>query len=172
MKKKSVGLSVVVMIICILSYFVVTASIPDRPVLIEQPIMFNHKRHQEKDVSCYDCHQFYKKYAVAGIPGTELCYSCHKSDKDLQEKEEKRKLHEFFTNKIEIEWNRINTPLPDDIVFSHKRHVVKDIECAECHGKLEELVDTKRLVHDFTMDGCVECHQQEQASVDCLICHK
>jgi len=172
MNKKSLGIGMVVIVAGIFSYLVVTAAIPARPLLIEQPILFNHKRHQEKDVSCYDCHQFYKKYAVAGIPGTDLCYSCHKSDKDLMEKEEKRKLHEYFTDKREIRWQRVNTPLPDDVVFNHKRHVVKDIECAECHGKLEDLVETKRLVPDFTMDSCVDCHQQQQASIDCLVCHK
>lgn len=172
MRKKSISLSVGIIILGIFTYFVVTAAIPKRTLVIEQPIMFNHKRHQEKDVACYDCHQFYKKYAVAGIPGTDLCFSCHKSDKDLKEKGEKRKLHEYFTNKIEIPWRRINTPMPPDVVFNHKRHVVKDIECAECHGKVEELVDTKRLVQDFTMDGCIECHEREQASVDCLTCHK
>lgn len=172
MRKKSIGLSATVIIIGIFSYFVVTAALPERTLLIEQPIMFNHKRHQKKDVACYDCHQFYKNYAVAGIPGTDLCYSCHKSDKDLKEKEEKRKLHVYFTNKIEIPWNRINSPVPDDVIFNHKRHIVKDIECAECHGKVEELMDTKRLVQNFTMDECIKCHKREQASVDCLSCHK
>jgi hypothetical protein len=172
MKMKSIALSVFIIIVGIFVYLAVMAAIPSRPTIVEQPILFNHKRHQEKDVSCYDCHQFYKKYAVAGIPSTELCYSCHKSDKDLKDKEEKRKLHNYFTNNIEIKWNRVNTPLPDDVVFNHKRHVVKDFECAECHGKLEDLVDTKRLVQDFTMDGCIDCHQQEQASDDCLTCHK
>ena len=172
MKIKSIVVSVLAIVIGVSIYFVVMASIPSRPVLIEQPILFNHKRHQEKDVECYDCHQFYKKYSVAGIPDTELCYSCHKSDKDLKEKEEKRKLHNYFTNKIEIEWKRVNTPLPDDVVFSHKRHVVKEIECAECHGKAEELVETKRLVEDFTMDWCIDCHHKEEADEDCLSCHK
>ena len=172
MRKKAIGLSLLVIIIGVSIYFGVMAAIPPSPSLVEQPILFNHKRHQEKDVSCYDCHQFYKKYAVAGIPNTELCYSCHKSDKDLKEKEEKRKLHDYFTNKIEIEWQRVNTPLPDDVVFNHKRHVVKDIECAECHGKLEDLVETIRLVEDFTKEWCIDCHQKEEASDDCLTCHK
>lgn len=172
MKKRAVGLSVLMVIIGVLAYFAVMAAIPPRSNLVEQPILFNHIRHQEKDVECYDCHQFYKKYAVAGIPDTELCYSCHKSDKDLKEKEEKRKLHNYFTNKIEIEWQRVNTPLPDDVFFSHKRHVVKDIECQECHGKAEELVDTRRLVEDFTMDWCIDCHHTEEADEDCLTCHK
>jgi len=171
MEKKSIWLAVVVILIGVFIYLGVMASIPPRSVLVEQPILFNHKRHQEKDVECYDCHQFYKKYAVAGIPDKELCYSCHKSDKDLNEKEEKIKLHNYFTNKIEIEWKRLNTPLPDDVVFNHKRHVVKDIECAECHGKAEELAETRRLVADFTMDWCIECHQKEEADEDCLTCH-
>ena len=170
--RKKAGLSAFIIIIGVSIYFLVMAAIPPRPALVEQPILFNHKRHQEKDVECYDCHQFYKKYAVAGIPDTELCYSCHKSDKDLQDKEEKRKLHNYFTNKIEIEWERLNIPLPDDVVFNHKRHVVKDMECAECHGKVEELVETKRLVQDFTMDWCIECHHREAADEDCLTCHK
>lgn len=172
MKKKTIGLSVLVIITGVLIYFAFLAPGPTLPALVEQPILFNHIRHEEKDVACYDCHQFYKKYAVAGIPSTELCYSCHKSDKDLKEKEEKRKLHDYFTNKIEIDWKRVNTPLPDDVVFNHKRHVVKDIECSECHGKLEDLVETKRLVEDFTMDWCIDCHQKEEASDDCLVCHK
>ncbi len=170
--RKKAGLSAFIIIIGVSIYFLVMAAIPPRPALVEQPMLFNYKRHQEKDVECYDCHQFYKKYAVAGIPDTELCYSCHKSDKDLQDKEEKRKLHNYFTNKIEIEWERVNTPLPDDVVFNHKRHVVKDMECAECHGKVEELVETKRLVQDFTMDWCIECHHREAADEDCLTCHK
>jgi hypothetical protein len=169
MKTKIIFLSVVVIIIAGLIYFL---SPPPLPALVQQPILFNHVRHEEKDVACYDCHQFYKNYAVAGIPNTELCFSCHKSDKDLKEKEEKRKLHKYFTEKVEIDWQRINTPLPDDVVFNHKRHVKKEIECNECHGKIEGHIETMRLVEDFTMDGCIDCHHREDASEDCLTCHK
>jgi hypothetical protein len=28
------------------------------------------------------------------------------------------------------------------------------------------------MVDDFTMDGCIDCHERQEASVDCLICHK
>jgi hypothetical protein len=172
MKKKLLGISALAIVLLVSFYYVFIVDTQPLPALVEQPILFDHKRHQEKDVACYDCHQFYKKYAVAGIPDTALCYSCHKSDKDLKEKEEKVKLHDYFTNKIEIAWNRVNTPLPDDVVFSHKRHVVKEIECAECHGKAEELVETMRLVQDFTMDWCIDCHQREEADEDCLACHR
>ena len=57
MRKKAIGLSLLVIIIGISIYFGVMAAIPPSPSLVEQPILFNHKRHQEKDVSCYDCHQ-------------------------------------------------------------------------------------------------------------------
>jgi hypothetical protein len=169
MKKKIISLSVLAIIVVGIVY---SLSSPTLPAIVTQPILFNHPRHEEKDVACYDCHLFYKDYAVAGIPDTELCFSCHKSDKDLKEKEEKRKLHQYFTNKTEINWQRINTPLPADVVFDHKRHVVKEIDCHECHGKIEQQVETMRMVEDFTMDKCIECHLREKASDDCLVCHK
>jgi c(7)-type cytochrome triheme protein len=169
MKTIIISLSVLAIIVGGIVY---SLSPPTLPAIVTQPILFNHPRHEEKDVACYDCHLFYKDYAVAGIPDTELCFSCHKSDKDLKEKEEKRKLHQYFTNKTEINWQRINTPLPADVVFDHKRHVVKEIDCYECHGKIEQQVETMRMVEDFTMDKCVECHLREKASDDCLVCHK
>ena len=42
--------------------------------------------------------------------------------------------------------------------------------CATCHGDMTQATVAQRVV-DHTMSFCVDCHNQRQASVECLTCH-
>ncbi len=72
-----------------------------------------------------------------------------------------------------IPWKRIYRQ-PDYVFFSHRRHVViGKVECKSCHGDMSELTSPlPRPVVNQSMTWCMNCHEQKQASLDCIACHK
>lgn len=80
------------------------------------------------------------------------------------------KLKGYFSRGEPIPWIRVHS-LPRFVYFSHRRHVLRDIPCRSCHGEVEKM-DTVRQVASLTMGWCVECHQKNRASLDCLTCHQ
>ena len=87
-------------------------------------------------------------------------------------KPELSKLKEFASAGW-IPWNRVYSQ-PDYVFFSHRRHVVvAKLDCANCHGDMGSLSSPPiRPAVDQSMDWCMNCHQQRQASTDCVSCHK
>ena len=58
-------------------------------------------------------------------------------------------------------WNRVYS-LPDHVFFSHAQHVkVGGIECAECHGAVEEM-DIIQQFNDLSMGWCINCHRDTE----------
>lgn len=58
-----------------------------------------------------------------------------------------------------IEWTRIHN-LPDHVYFNHSQHVtVGKIDCAQCHGKVEEM-DVLEQYAPLSMGWCINCHRQ------------
>lgn len=86
------------------------------------------------------------------------------------DKPEVQKLRGFWDRKEPVPWIKIHS-LPDFIRFPHKPHVRKGIECQTCHGPVETM-DRVRQVASLEMGWCVSCHKAQQASLDCLDCHK
>jgi hypothetical protein len=78
-------------------------------------------------------------------------------------------LTRFWNEEQPIEWLKVYD-LPDFVRFTHKRHVGAGVECQECHGPVETMERVVR-VSDLTMGWCLDCHQQRNAEIDCLICH-
>jgi hypothetical protein len=70
----------------------------------------------------------------------------------------------------ELRWVRIYR-IPDYVSFSHRAHMEKGSKCQDCHG---QVVERERLFREgnITMGGCVECHKEKKASVDCTYCHE
>jgi hypothetical protein len=50
-------------------------------------------------------------------------------------------------------------------------HLHHGVECAQCHGRVEEMPHTPRA-SSFEMGWCLSCHRQQGGSLDCLTCHK
>ncbi len=98
----------------------------------------------------------------------QLCIGCHKNV--AKDKSGVRSLNRYWEMKRPIEWIKIND-LPDFVYFSHKRHVFANVACQECHDRVEEM-ERVSLGRAHSMKGCVNCHVERNASVDCLTCHK
>lgn len=138
-----------------------------------QPINYNHKVHIEQaGLNCTDCHIYAETSASASLPTLETCQTCH-NDAPLTESPEEKKVLKYVTDKLEIPWVRIYT-VPDHVYFSHRRHVVRGkLECSACHGLMAELtVAVSFPARPVTMDNCLQCHKQMNASTDCLACHR
>ena len=140
-----------------------------KPPVPIQPIAFSHKIHAgDYKIACEYCHSYARRSPVAGVPSVQQCMGCHKIT--ALDKPEAQKLRAYWDRKEPIPWAKIHD-LPDFVIFTHKRHVLKGIECQACHGPIETM-DQVRQVSSLEMGWCVSCHKAQQASVDCLDCHK
>ena len=136
---------------------------------LEQPIAFSHKLHAgEKQIPCQYCHAYARRSLVAGVPSVQACMGCHQLV--AVRKPEVRKLAAYWEQRQPIPWIKVHN-LPDFVYFSHKRHVRAGVQCQECHGPVETMEEV-RQVSSLEMGWCLSCHQQRQAPVDCVTCHK
>jgi len=133
-----------------------------------QPIPFPHGPHTENEISCDFCHEFSDAQAAAGIPRTELCGNCHSAMS--QETSAAQKLMEYVDAEKQIPWVRV-FEIPQYAYFPHKWHVRAGVECEECHEGVGTSVATSRHI-DLEMGWCLDCHEERQVSVDCVLCHK
>jgi len=155
------------------------ANDPDTPGPV-QPIPFSHALHAGTyEIECLYCHSGTDRSRVAGVPSVELCMGCHAQfGGDL---EGVQKLKEYWENKEAIEWIQIHR-LPEYVKFRHNRHVAAGIDCQKCHGEVQEM-DKVYLVPDtkwwpwllptkkLEMGWCIQCHRENNASQNCLLCH-
>ena len=56
-----------------------------------------------------------------------------------------------------ISWVRVNA-VPDYVYFHHGVHVRHGIQCARCHGDVQNMARVYR-VHDLSMGFCLDCHR-------------
>ena len=145
---------------------VVEDSASDDP--FAQPIAFSHANHvTDVGLHCQMCHVYARRGPVAGIPSVETCAGCH--EQVLSDRPEIQKVLEYWKNEEPIPWVRVHD-LPDYTRFSHKRHVLGGVDCAECHGNVGQM-EAAVQVESLTMGWCVTCHEEREASLDCLTCH-
>lgn len=139
---------------------------------VTQPIAFNHRLHvQDQGLECTDCHRYVMTGARATIPNVEVCSDCH--IEPLTESPEERTLVDYVERDEPIPWRKVYR-VPDHVYFSHRRHAaIGGIECARCHG---EMADRERPVTRpavrHTMTSCIQCHEDEGVSRDCITCHR
>jgi hypothetical protein len=137
----------------------------------DQPIAFSHRIHVGKvGLECQFCHQTTDKSTFAGIPSVQKCMSCHANV--ATDRPEIQKLTGFWDRQEPMEWNRVHRiRIRENVFFSHKRHINAEIQCEQCHGQVKYM-DKLRRVSSLEMGWCVGCHQQNNASTDCLTCHR
>jgi len=148
-----------------------------------QPIPFSHAHHAGRfQIDCQYCHSGTDRSRMAGVPSVELCMGCHASfPPEYDELEGIRILKQHWEEKKPIEWLQIHR-LPEHVKFRHNRHVAAGVACQTCHGPVEELEklylvpDTKwwhfgMPAQKLEMGWCVQCHNENEASNDCLTCH-
>ena len=134
----------------------------------EQPIAFSHQLHAgTNQIDCAFCHRYARRSTVAGMPSVESCKGCHIII--AAQRPEVQKLMAFWNQQKPIPWVKVYD-LPDHVYFSHKRHLLADIECRTCHGDVAGM-DQVRLAVDLKMGWCLNCHRQREAGTDCWTCH-
>ena len=133
-----------------------------------QPIDFSHRHHvTEMGIDCQMCHVYARRSPVAGIPSVQKCAGCH--TQVMSDTPEVQKVLEYWDNERPIPWIRVHD-LPDHVRFSHKRHVLGGVDCAECHGDVGQM-EIAVQVESLSMGWCVACHDERSAKKDCLACH-
>jgi hypothetical protein len=126
-----------------------------RYVVRQQPIPFSHKHHAgELGISCLYCHSGVEKSAVAGVPTTEVCMTCHSqiwTNAAMLAPD-----RESLAKNIPIRWTRVHV-LPDYVYFDHSIHIAKGIGCSTCHGQIDQMALTMQA-KPLTMGWCIGCH--------------
>lgn len=126
-----------------------------------QPIKFSHKVHaDDNQIDCKYCHHTADFTKSAGLPSANVCLNCHLLVREGTNsgRFEINKIHAAVDSGIPIEWIRIHR-LADFVYFSHAQHVgAGKIECAECHGPVEESHVLKQF-SDLSMGWCLDCHR-------------
>jgi hypothetical protein len=148
----------IVLVVAFLYYFYIPPATDIGP---EQPVAFSHRVHSGvKEIQCEFCHPYVKKSNFPGMPPVEKCLYCHHYI--LHSYPEILKEHDWLEAGTPAPWVKVNY-LAEHVFFNHQRHILKDIECKECHGAVETMDRLKGT--DFKMGFCIECHQKKEANL-------
>lgn len=140
------------------------------PEKLPQPINFPHNTHVQKlGLDCKFCHYYVEKSKYAGVPSVADCMGCHRYVSTVMEKPDIKKLFQYYEKGEPIPWLKVHN-LPDFVRFTHRMHVNAGVECYECHGDVASM-DTAQRVAPLSMDWCLNCHRQRNASTECYTCH-
>jgi len=128
----------------------------------DQPVPFSHKHHVTDDgIDCRYCHTSVETSAVAGVPATEICMSCHSqiwADAVLLEP-----VRASYRTGESLAWTRIHD-LPDFVYFNHSIHINKGIGCSSCHGRVD-LMPLTYKVNTLYMNWCIDCHRHPEKNI-------
>jgi len=128
----------------------------------DQPVPFSHKHHVTDDgIDCRYCHTSVETSAVAGVPATEICMSCHSqiwAEAVLLEP-----VRASYRTGESLAWTRIHD-LPDFVYFNHSIHINKGIGCSSCHGR-EDLMPLMYKVNTLYMNWCIDCHRHPEKNI-------
>lgn len=148
-------------------------------------IRFNHKKHVKLlRQTCKTCHQAAYRSDSANdrlLPNPTLtCDACHDVDHtDLAHVKagpEANGQCAFCHTSFGEDGRPAAMVVPRaNMRFSHQKHLVRNIQCAQCHGKVEELELATRDQLP-RMAGCFSCHNmsgagQGDAKGACTNCH-
>jgi len=125
----------------------------------EQPIPFSHKHHVSGlGIDCRYCHTGVEESPFAGLPPTSTCMTCHSQmwfHSPMLEP-----VRQSWETDTPIQWERVHD-LPDYVYFDHSIHIAKGIGCSTCHGDVQEMPLTTRVVN-LQMRWCIDCHQNPE----------
>lgn len=150
-------------------------------------IRFNHKKHvKELELSCKVCHAAAYGSEASGdrlVPKpSETCDNCHDVDHaDLAHvkagKDENGQCAFCHLGAAAGEGGKVAALIipPPNLRFPHKKHLARNIQCAQCHGQVAELELATRDQLP-RMAGCFACHamsgaSQGEAKSACTTCH-
>ena len=133
----------------------------------ERPLAFDHRRHVvEQELECVICHEDAYHADAPGLPGPDTCMLCHE-ELDAERPSERR-VETLFADGVFRAAH--HSALPDEVVFSHARHVGAELECGACHAGIETNRSLTPAI-GVRMDACIACHEERGQGRDCATCH-
>lgn len=127
-----------------------------RDWVIDQPLPFSHVHHAgQLQIDCRYCHASVESSAMASLPPTETCMTCH--SQIWKQSDVLEPLRKSLRDLQPLHWNRV-VDLPDYVYFHHGVHVNAGVGCSECHGQ----VDRMQLLfkaEPLNMGQCLACHR-------------
>jgi Cytochrome c7 and related cytochrome c len=128
-------------------------------VIKPQPVPFSHEHHvRGLGIDCRYCHTMVETSAVAGLPPTHTCMSCHSqiwASSPMLEP-----VRASFAEKKPLAWTRVHD-LPDFVYFNHSIHVQKGVGCVSCHGRVDQMPMMWKE-EPLTMGWCLGCHRNPE----------
>ncbi len=150
-------------------------------------IRFNHTFHvKDQKLKCETCHKAaLTSQSVQDVltPKPTLCDGCHGTDHANLDKVREGDdasgqcifCHVGYRPGDGNKVARFSIPRPN-MVFTHEKHIARNINCQQCHGDIQEIELATRDQMP-RMRGCFGCHQrsdaasQGQARGACDTCH-
>ena len=133
-----------------------------------QPIPFSHSVHIALELGCESCHTNPIASRERGLPETATCMACHSTI--AAEAPAIRTLAGHAAANTPVPWQRVYELLPG-VTWGHGPHLEAGIDCASCHGNVAELEIMRVTTSVTAMASCISCHQEQNASSDCTVCH-
>ncbi len=130
-----------------------------RDVVVEQPVPFPHDLHAGRlGIDCRYCHPGSERDAFAGIPATEVCMNCHSHV--WTGLSSLAPVRASLETGVPLVWLRVHD-LPDHVQFHHGIHTQKGIGCSDCHGRVDQMVQVRK-VETLYMEWCLDCHREPE----------
>ena len=119
---------------------------------------------------CARCHYGAAEGVEAGLPPASFCVSCHR--RRIPDHPEIVKLMQLYESGEPIVWRKVNV-MPESAMvhFEHGPHSRAKVECETCHGDVGNMTLAHEVIETASMAWCVDCHEERQASTDCVTCH-
>jgi menaquinone reductase, multiheme cytochrome c subunit len=125
----------------------------------QQPVPFSHALHVgQLGMDCRYCHNTVEHSAMAAVPTTQACMSCH--TQILPERETLAPLWHSYETGMPVEWVRVHS-LPGHAYFDHSVHVNAGVSCVECHGRIDRM-EVVYQHEPLSMGWCLECHRNPE----------
>jgi hypothetical protein len=177
-----IGLGVA-LVMAFVAYFIIAAWWAMPPPVLgfgegpEQPVHFPHTVHvTQAGIDCQFCHRTVSTDEAASVPAVAQCLFCHdfgRIDGRLSAPERRdravEEIAKFQAGENPIDWMRVHR-MPDHVQFVHAPHIQRGIACNECHGDVAGM-EVVRQVRALKMADCVDCHRDNNAPTDCMVCH-
>ena len=121
------------------AYFIMRSEyVTDQSITLDQPVPFSHQHHVGGlGIDCRYCHSGVETSAVAGVPPTHTCMTCHSAALHTNRRCWRRSARVSPDNRP-IHWNKVNR-LPDYVYFDHSIHIAKGVGCTTCHGAVDHM---------------------------------
>lgn len=149
----------VVLLVTVLTYYARTTN-NQVGVPVAQPVAFQHNLHAgQLGLDCRYCHSTVERSAVAGVPATETCMTCHSQIRVGSPQLEV--VQASWDTGRPIAWNRVHD-LADFAYFNHSAHVDNGVGCSTCHGRVDQMSGMWKN-EPMTMGWCLECHRSPEA---------